>query len=156
MNALNSTIDADELTDEQRKAVQLKQSEEFTMGGHVRKVLAIKRKQLAETLGQSEPGAAADDDMQILARDLYFGDKRQETTQAVAAPAPNTGPPASRWPWAIALAAGLGIPSTTGILMAPWIIEAFKDKPTVVAPQPTKPIQEYIPILKPGKPAGVT
>lgn len=148
----------EELPEHQRALAQLRQAEEFTMGGHVRSKLRTMRDRLRKTLTDHEQldGTAAteaEDDMQILARDITFNPPPTETKPAVTnQPATPATPAAkSRWPLAAALALGLGTPTTTAILMAPKIIEAWNaHKPAVI-----EPLKEYAPILVPGKPNGV-
>lgn len=147
----------EELQEHQRAMAQLRQAEEFTMGGHVRSKLRTLRGRLRKTLtdhNQLPAGAAteAEDDMQILARDITINPPPVAANQEPAA-VTQTNPIAkqpSRWPLAAALALGMGTPTTTAIVMAPKIIEAWNNKPAVVQPP-----NEYAPILLPGKPNGV-
>lgn len=152
----------EELPEHQRALAQLRQAEEFTMGGHVRSKLRTMRERLRKTLsdGNQLDGSAeteADDDMQILARDITFHAPPQEkkpdapAVTQISTPQPAEPRKPSRWPLAAALALGMGTPTTAAIIMAPKIIEAWNaHKPAVVQPHP-----EYAPILLPGKPNGV-
>lgn len=150
--------ESEELQEHQRAMAQLRQAEEFTMGGHVRSKLRTLRNRLKKTLTDheqldGESANAADDDMQLLARDITFNEP-QKTQPAMPEPAKPAEPVKaavkSRLPAIAALALGLSLPTTTGIIMAPKIIEAWHGKQPVV-----KPMQEYAPILLPGKPNGV-
>lgn len=160
MTAYNSApVEEDELTEEARKQVQLEQSERMTMQGHVRNLLGMRRKRVAEAWGQNPE--AAEDDVQILARDII--DEKHYHAAPVAIPPPTkpetpATPPVvqqpaqgTKWPLWTAILLGLAIPCTAGILMAPWIIEAlYTPAPDVVQPAP---YAEYQPILLPGKPS---
>jgi hypothetical protein len=77
------------LTDEQRAMVQLSHSNQLTMEGHIRSKLRMTRQKLATTLGQE---TKADDEMQILARDIIMYPTSPqaasvEQPKAIAAPA---------------------------------------------------------------------
>lgn len=127
MTALNSATLGDELTDEARKSVQLLQRDELGMGSHVKQLLGMRRKRVAEGWKQTD-GKQPDEDMgDILARDIIM--HPQATVK-----------PASRWPTALALACGLGLPATAAIIMAPKIITALHPpaKPPAVV-QPATP-----------------
>lgn len=155
-NETTKPHELEELSEHQRAMAQLRQAEEFTMGGHVRSKLHTLRQRLRKTFtdaGQLDNDASgqADDDMQILARDITFNTPQSAAEQpAVTEPAKPASPLKSKLPLAAALALGLGTPSTAAILMAPRIIEAWNNKPAVVQPN-----NEYAPILLPGKPNGV-
>lgn len=76
-----------ELTEEQRNRVQMSQAEELTMQQHVRQKLRLARNRLAKSWGVE---AMHEDDMQILARDIYLGggqgNGKLPTTPAVQQP----------------------------------------------------------------------
>lgn len=167
------TTELEELQDQARATVQLSQAERFTMQGHLREKLKIGRQRYRKTLTdhkqlpEAKPGEEVDDDMQILARDIDLSTKHIHLPELKPEPAPTPALPApvatepqapveskSRWPLAAALALGLGIPGTAGILMAPTIIDSLQNEPPVVnvPAQPGEP--DYAPILLPGKPPG--
>lgn len=161
--------ETDELQEQARGTVQLSQAERMTMEGHIRNKLRLGRIRYSQTLeeaGQIPKGttaklAEADDDMQVLARDIDMSNHTHlppapvEKPAAVIPAAPPKDPPvatttpaASKWPLAAALALGLGIPAVAGIFMAPSIISALHPSAA------TKTNPEYQPILLPGKPQG--
>lgn len=148
--------ESDEFQEQMRALAQLNQADRLTMSGHIRKKLNLRNRRLEKTYRDAEqlPAGAdgeVDDDMQILARDITFNDQQTPVLNQPAVSPPKQ----SRWPLAAALALGLGVPGTTGVLMAPKIIQAFRgDQPVVTAP-PQQERPEYAPILFPGKPQGV-
>ncbi len=151
MNA-EKTTELEELPEPQRAAVQLRQAEEFTMAGHIRDKLRTLRRRHKQTLldaKQLSGGESADDDMQILARDITINEPAKEATPT-SEPNEKVAAVRSRWPLAAALALGLGTPTTAAIVMAPQIIAALRP---AAATQVARP--EYAPILLPGRPQGV-
>lgn len=156
MIASNSAIEGDELTEEQRKQVQLAQSEQFTMGGHVRSLLGMRRKRVAQAWELPGGDAEADDDMQILARDIVINEPAKAQAPQPIADKPTVPTPAkpSKLPLAVAAILACAAPSTAGVVMLPQIISAWHAvKPLL--PAPVK-LPDYVPILKPGKPPAVS
>jgi hypothetical protein len=148
MTASTYEPEFEELTEETRKQVQLDQSERLTMGGHIRRLLKMRRNRVAEAWGQKskspgEPVESAEDDMQLLARDITINETHP-VPQQTQAPAKS-----NRLPWLAALALSGAIPVTTGVLMLPKIIAACHPAPAVT---PSDPLPEYAPILMPGRP----
>lgn len=150
MNA-ETTAELEELPEPQRAAVQLRQAEEFTMAGHIRDKLRTLRRRHKQTLldaKQLSGSESADDDMQILARDITINKPAKE---AIPTSEPNKNVAGrSRWPLVAALALGLGTPATAAIVMAPQIIAALRPAAITQVARP-----EYAPILLPGRPQGV-
>lgn len=93
--------------------------------------------------------AKQDDEMQDFSIHLYEDNSKKSDTPVIAS---TTG---GRSKWPLAMAAMFGIPATAAILMAPWIISAIKPSAVVQQPTPIAIDDEYVPILLPGRPAGV-
>ena len=148
----------EELQEQQRVMTQIRQLESVGMVDHIAKKLGMGRKRLKKTWQDAnqlpEKDSDESDDMgHVLARDIVINEAPQETATTVStttATEMQTSP--SRWPLAAAaVALGLGVPTTTALLMAPSIITALKPTPAAVTPAKS---QEYAPILLPGKPQG--